>query len=460
MRCRAEVTPRACATNRTPVVTPAGVSARALYHSTMTMTMKPQRRAAAKADLADGGAAGEAVDAAGKAAKLMEECGAIKVAWSWFRTAAKVDRSEKQEMADAAGSKIEGFSASKRLMSASHPTVKAANELRNRISGYVRGVSLPVTKLGEETDKKEGGVYLLRKADLADFEQRMTAFQSELRTAEETVNHDLESIKGADKLRMGKLYRAEDYPGSVQLAVNYYPVNLEPPGYLEKFAPKMYRAAQLKAEAWWQGVYENASEEFLEELGAVVKSWAAATGPVVVIYPDETHPLAKYHGAEVRGRIERRDDPDNVPEGKFAVVIRYRLEDDRKATAETTLPAMTEDEYSRLHPRSDGTKARVFRNSTVENLLGMLGKYRRLGSVLSTSGRVSGVVDELEALVRRGGVSADQIGDELRQSRTFRGQVHATVLVASAVIDAAVQTTHKKRRRVDTTLLREGEAAG
>lgn len=176
------------------------------------------------------------IDAA--AQKLMQECGAVKIAWTWFKTSIKVDNNSKTAMAAAAGTTNTGFSASKRLMDSKHPIVKEANELKHRVTSYIRGISLPVTKLGDTAakGKKEGGTFLVRQNDLASFEEKMTAFQSELKSMESKINSSLDSIKLADQLRLESLYRATDYPAAVQLRMNYYPVNLEPPAYLEKFA--------------------------------------------------------------------------------------------------------------------------------------------------------------------------------------------------------------------------------
>jgi len=396
------------------------------------------------------------VDVDAEAKKLMAECGAVKITWSWFRTGIKVDKASKAAMATAAGTTDSGFSANKRLMGSTHPTIKEANELRGRITGYVRGISLPVTKLGEAGGKKkEGGVVLIRKKDLADFEERMTAFIAELKTMEQKVNDAMPSIKEADRQRLGELFKEGDYPPAVQLRMGYYAVNLEPPAYLEKFAPKMFERERRKAEGWWQGVYENAAAEFMEEFKAVIGTWVEALGPIVKIYPDEEHKLARLSGAEVRQRITNKEDPD-VPVGKVQLVVRYKKPGDKNITEETLAP-MTTAEYADLKPNETADKCRTFKNSTVENLLDMVTKFRTLGATISASKDFAGLVDEIESQVKKAGNKAVDIGDELRVSKSFRGTIHALMQQASDKLAGEIQTFTKRRRKVDTTIMADDQ---
>lgn len=431
-----------------------GITGRALLAALDEHELDINKLLAAVAPTLFDGVNAVSVDAEAK--KLMEECGAVKLTWSWFRTGIKVDKTAKAAMATAAGTTDSGFSANKRLMGSSHPTIKEANELRGRITGYVKGISLPVTKLGEAGGKKkEGGVVLIRKRDLADFEDRMTAFLSELKTMEEKVNADMPSIKHADQQRLGNLYRESDYPPGVQLRMGYYAVNLDPPAYLEKFAPKMFERERQKAESWWQGVYENAAAEFMEEFRAVIGTWVDALGPVVKIYPDEENPLARFNGAEIRQRITHKENPD-VPEGKMMLVVRYKKAGDKNITEEDVGP-LTNAEYADLKPNEQADKCRTFKNSTVDNLLAMVTKFRTLGATISASKDFSSLVDEIEAQVKKGGSKPADIGEELRVSKSFRGTIHSLMQQASDKLTGEIQTFTKRRRKVDVTLLADEE---
>lgn len=388
------------------------------------------------------------------ARKLMQECGAIKISWHWFKTSIKIDNNAKSAMANAANTTNAGFSASKRLMDSKHPTIKEANELRGRVQSYIRGISLPVTKLGDTAagGKKEGGVFLVRRNDLADFEERMTAFVSQLKTMETKVNAAMGSIKSADMQRLGSLFKEADYPAQVQIRTHYYPVNLEPPAYLEKFAPKMFKEAKQKAEVWWQGVYENAATDFMEEFKAVISSWVEALGPITRIYPPEGHALYYIGGAEVRKKTTHNEDP-SVPEGRVVALIRYKNPTDKTETIEKQFD-LPDAEYTALKPRESADKPKTFKNSTVENLLDMIGKFRKLGTTLSASAEFNSLVDAVEKEVGKAGVKPSEIGEELRQSKSFRGGMHALMKQAQEKLTSELHTFTRKRRKVDVGLLR------
>ncbi len=375
--------------------------------------------------------------------KLMEECGALKLTWSWFRTNAKVDKTAKTAMASAAETTEGGFSASKRLMDSKHPIVKEANELRRRVDSFVRGMSLPVAQLGN--GKKEGGVVLVRRKDVDLVDQRLVAFQSELKTMEAKVNANIVNIKAMDRQRLGRLYKDEDYPNAVQLRMHHMAVNLEPPAYLERFAPQMFERERRAASARFEQTYEMASLEFMREFKSVIESWIDSLGPVVRLYPAEGHPMAEYHGAEVRRKTDHRSDPE-VPEGQVRVFVRYKK---GERTIEEWLPLMTNSEYvSGLKPAELDNKTKSIHTSTVENLVDLVTKFRRMSDVISPSTGFAAVVSQIETQLAEIG-KADETADELRKSKSFRASTNRLMQALNEKITAEIVTITKGKRRVD-----------
>lgn len=221
----------------------------------------------------------------------------------------------------------------------------------------------------------------------------------------------------------------------------------------------MFEAAKAKAEVWWQSVYENAALEFMEEFKAVIASWVEALGPITRIYPAETHPLAHMHNAEVRKKFTHADDP-SVPKGKIMLVVRYKNPSDKTETVEKVLGPLSENEYAELKPHESSDKPKTFKNSTVENLLDMVHKFRTLGPALSASPEFAALVDNIEKDVQKAGYKAAEIGEELRVSKSFRGGIHALMQQAQDKLGSEIHTFTKTRRKVDMTILQEDHEEG
>lgn len=379
---------------------------------------------------------------------LMDECFAIRVSWSWFRTAAKVDKSAKAAMTTAANTTDAAFSASKRLMDARHPTIKEVNSLRNRIQSYVRGNTLPVTKLGDTAGEgaKEGGTFLIKKADMSAFATRMDMFKVELEAAERRLNAEIPSIREMDQARLGGLYRAEDYPAAVQLRMSFHMVNLETPPDLVKFAPAMFERERQAAAAWWEGVYAQAAGEFLEQFQAVVGAWVNALGPVTHLYPLKTGPMSRFHGAEMRRKLTRQT-VSALPERVDRYVVRYREGVGHKFAEEEL--DLSPEQYAELKPQINKDKTWHFQNTTVEALLDMVSKFRRLGGLVQASGSFEAAVSEVEKLVGKLGTTPDEVGEQLRGSSAVRNMIHAAVESLDRTMATEISTFTQSRRRVE-----------
>lgn len=381
-----------------------------------------------------------------EAAKLLEECGAVRVRRSWFPTSKAVDRADKSRMAAAAGATADGVSAGKRLFTKDHPTVAAANQLWTRVQGYLKGVSLPVLQLGagpkaqggQDTEKKEGGTYLVRKTEMASFEDHMAAFKSELASMTVQVNRDLEAIKAADRAKLGDVFRDGDYPAAVKLDVDYYPVNLEPPAYLAKFAPKMFERERRKAEKWWEGVYQTAAGAFVEEFKKVVDNWVERLGPVTILFPPLGHPHRRLYNAEV---LKQATDEA----GAVKATVRVRV--DGKTTQDQDVE-FTADEWASLKPTVKPDARKTFQTGTIAHMHDMIVKFRSLGEAVSAGADFTALVDQIEQTIGKAGNSPEAVADQLRKGDVFRADVHKLMQQASAALGGQLQVVRTVRRRV------------
>ena len=126
------------------------------------------------------------------------------------------------------------LTAGKKLVDTRHEAFRNLTSIRTRISNYWRGLTLPYT---------EPGVRLIRQADIEAFVHTLEGFRDELAQAEAQLNAVYDEIKADARRQLGRLFNPADYPAEVRdlFTVEWdFPI-VEPPNYLMRIAPEVYR---------------------------------------------------------------------------------------------------------------------------------------------------------------------------------------------------------------------------
>jgi len=372
--------------------------------------------------------------------KLQQECCGCRLSFSWLASNKGLSDADKQGMALALGvTDRKALSASKRLFDSKQPWIKMANELRNRISNYWYGMTIPLAQAHTDDVRLEGGVRLVRRDQIEEFHNRMLAYKSEAETVEQKLVEHRDEILAASRKMLGNKFEASDYPARFQLSFRWGFPSVEIPSYLEELSPEVYQAELRAVKQRFEDTYELATSVMLSEFQAVIASWVARLGPVLKIYPPRGHEHNALAGAKID---ERTDNPD----GSITLKLRHRPPHEKKSTVHEITVA-DDNEYASLRAAKDPTEKQTFKNSTVQNLLDLIGKFRNLGGTISSSVEFEGLVDQVSQQIR-GFNDAEDLGKELRDSKRFREDTHKLMSELSSNLEGQVVEFTKKRRKI------------
>ena len=188
---------------------------------------------------------------------------AVRVAFTWFGTRKSLSPEQKAEAADAFGAEGNYLSAAKKLLDTKHPAFKAVTSVRGRILSYWKGNSLPFP---------EPGLRLIRQDDVNTFQMQMTTLKADLGAAIRNLDTHFAELRNAAKERLGRLFNAADYPDSL---IGLFDVawdfpSVEPPAYLQRLSPELYRQESERVAARFDEAVGLAEEAFLAELDRLV----------------------------------------------------------------------------------------------------------------------------------------------------------------------------------------------
>jgi hypothetical protein len=275
----------------------------------------------------------------------------------------------------------------------------------------------------------------------------MIAFQTETQVMEVKVNGALADIKEMDRKRLQNLFNDKDYPTKVTLSYSWgYPA-VATPNYLRQLSPEIYERERRSVEQRYEQSFELAYADMLGQFQATIAGWIDRLGPVVRIYPNEDSKYRHLHGAELIEQTSHLKDPENVPEGKVRVIVRYKATG-ASVQSEENLGFITTRELADLHPSEVANERKIFKDSTIEGLTDMLSRFRRLGQAISASPGLTGVVTQIEQQLAKCRDAGD-VSKELRNSNTFRQDTHQLMQRLNQQLEQEVTTFRAGRRKID-----------
>ena len=135
--------------------------------------------------------------------------------------------------------------------------------IRGAIQNYWRAVSLPYP---------EPGLRLIRQDRIAAFDDQLRLYREELTEAVTTLQEQYAELQLAARRRLGELYNAGDYPGSLTelFAVEWDFPSVEPPDYLRQLSPELYEQERQRITARFDEAVRLAEEVFTSELARLV----------------------------------------------------------------------------------------------------------------------------------------------------------------------------------------------
>lgn len=197
------------------------------------------------------------------ASRLRTTMAAVRVCFTWFGTRKSLSTEQKAQAAESFGAEGQYLTAGKKLLDSSHPAFKAVTSIRGRILSHWKGISLPFP---------EPGLRLIRQADIAGFDVRMTCFHEELTDAVVLLDEHFEELKTAARDRLGSLYNAGDYPDSLRglFGIAWEYPSVEPPDYLRRLSPALFEQECKRVSSRFNEAVQLAEEAFVSELNRLV----------------------------------------------------------------------------------------------------------------------------------------------------------------------------------------------
>jgi len=188
---------------------------------------------------------------------------AVRVAFTWFGTRKTLTPEQKSEAADAFGAAGSYLSAAKKLLDTKHQAYRTLTSVRSQILAYWKGNSLPYP---------EPGIRLIRQDDVGAFTMHLTTLKAEMDEAVSGLNSRYAELKSTARNRLGRLYNSADYPESLigLFDVSWEFPSVEPPSYLQRLSPELYRRESERVAARFDDAVRLAEETFLAELDRLV----------------------------------------------------------------------------------------------------------------------------------------------------------------------------------------------
>jgi len=209
------------------------------------------------------------IDATEAGAELRANCLASKLHLKWLGVTRSLSPEQMANLVDGSEVDSKMIRASKRLLDSAHPTMKLLANIRNRMLGTWRGLTLPFV---------EAGVRLIPRQLVGEFEARMSMLKDELASAVDELEQEWPRLKEAAAARLGAFYNPDDYPDNLEelFVVSWSYPETSVPSYLMAIDASVYRREAARvAEKFEQAV--ELAEQGLTRMGDrkffVIRHW-------------------------------------------------------------------------------------------------------------------------------------------------------------------------------------------
>lgn len=197
------------------------------------------------------------------AQRLRRIAAAVRVHFTWWGVEKTLTALQKQEVGNAYGADARLLSAGKKIIDVRNPTYRALTSTRSKIIRYWKDLTLPYV---------EPGMRLIPQDDVNPFDLKMAEFRDELLQAERGLGRVFDQIKMDARRRLGRLFNPDDYPSQVDglFLVQWDFPSVEPPNYLMRIAPEIYRDEQERVARRFEEAVQLAEQAFISEFARLV----------------------------------------------------------------------------------------------------------------------------------------------------------------------------------------------
>lgn len=194
---------------------------------------------------------------------LREQFAAVKLRTKWWGITKAVDDYTRRQMASAVGADADEVHAKKYLVNTRHEAYKACTAVRSQAKTFVKDSTLPFP---------EDGLRLIKRDQLADFNNRMIGFTSALDQAVAGLQAAYWEIRQERKTALAGMFREGDYPITLEDQFSIwveYP-SIEPPEYLKTTNTRLWEQERQRAVSRFEQAVKMAESAMLEEVKGLV----------------------------------------------------------------------------------------------------------------------------------------------------------------------------------------------
>ena len=198
------------------------------------------------------------------AERLRTTMAACRVSFTWWGDQRTLTSEQKAQAAQAFDAEGQFLSAGKKLLDTKHTAFRAVTAIRTKIGDYWKGLSLPFP---------EPGVRLIKLETVESFDRQMADYRAELDDAVANLDRHFDELKrcGRPAARVAVQRRRTTRRRSIGLfGVSWDFPATEPPEYLVRLTPDLYRREQERVRARFDEAVRLAEQAFLDEFAAVV----------------------------------------------------------------------------------------------------------------------------------------------------------------------------------------------
>lgn len=211
-------------------------------------------------------------DTSSQTMALAEMYAAVRLSFTWWGTKRALSGEQTEEASKPFGANSDFVAAQKRLVNTKHEAWRKVSGCRNAAREYWHSHTLPYP---------ESGIRLIKKDQILRFDSEMERSRANLAAAVEELSVAYDDLVLEARIKLGKLFRASDYPSSIvdQFTLTWDYIEVRPPNYLKDASPAIYEEAVKRVEARFNQAVEMAEQAFIDEFGTMVHRLADRMTP-------------------------------------------------------------------------------------------------------------------------------------------------------------------------------------
>jgi hypothetical protein len=380
---------------------------------------------------------------------FVSQCTKVTIECSWLPNKRTVSKDTKAKMAALVGGKKKRFSGTKTLFNPNLECIQAYTLAKSQFDDVRKKwlINLGRQVKGAEKVETDGGaVYVLRCADIGDFEIDFNNAVRNIYSARDRIIEQLDAVRADAEADLGTEYDKSFYtPETINnIAIappdySAFAVDVRIPTHIqERQLKSLHEQAAATIESGVSRMVDEFSKYFLTAMNQFRRR--------KTIHPPRSHEMFEWNNAEVVTEFLPQHDPEEIPHGSIKIELRKKSSND----STTRKFLMTREEYAALNPR-ETDENRSLRGDVIGDIRQRLEQFERLQGVFGTSGvHLNEAFSQLREVLGQLPEAETDVRNYLRNSRDS-GRAIAQTMIETLDDLRSVESRTRRRMRVLVT---------